>query len=227
MNKRITTFVEDLASVSLPNVFNPYADFCPDFDMQDAKTIRKQNLLKAINSAIRQEATSLWIAQDLGYRGGRRTGLALTDEAHLVEHGQMLGQHPFLKATRGPVVAERTAEVVWRALRSINQPVLLWNVFPLHPHLPAQPMSNRCHTRAEREIGLGFLKELLDLLEPKLVIAIGSQASAALRHLGVECFLARHPSYGGQSDFFRAISASYDCKILAKRASDETSLFES
>jgi len=28
-------------------------------------------------------SNTIWMGRDLGYRGGRRTGLALTDEAHL------------------------------------------------------------------------------------------------------------------------------------------------
>jgi hypothetical protein len=48
-------------------------------------------------------------------------------------------------------VAERTSTVVWDMLARIGERVLLWNAFPLHPHEPGNPLSNRVHTRAERE----------------------------------------------------------------------------
>ncbi|WP_439952990.1 hypothetical protein, partial [Escherichia coli] len=76
---------------------------------------------------------SIWIARDLGYRGGRRTGLALTDEAHLSAHAGLYGQLPLARATRGPAMTERTATVIWQVLRDLRRPIFLWNVFPLHP----------------------------------------------------------------------------------------------
>ena len=55
------------------------------------------------------------------------------------------------RATRGPVMGERTARVIWQALSDLQRPVFLWNVFPLHPFECGDPMSNRCHTRTERQ----------------------------------------------------------------------------
>ena len=206
-------FVNALAGVSLPNVFNPYAEVCPFSDRSNAPMIRSRNLKRALSSAIEIGVASVWIAQDLGYRGGRRTGLALTDEAHLAEHGHMLSTEPFLKATRGPALAERTANVVWHALRNINQPILLWNVFPLHPHQFSEPLSNRCHSRFERAIGLKFLSRLLDIVNPELVVTIGLQAESALRQIHVRSERARHPSYGGQKSFLASMSELYGCPI--------------
>src|SRR5262249_29263157 len=89
---------------------------------------------------------SIWIARDLGYRGGRRTGLPLTDEVHLPTFSHVFGGLKVHRATIGPPVAERTAAIVWRMLRCISVPVFLWNVFPFHPYLPGEPLSNRCHS---------------------------------------------------------------------------------
>jgi hypothetical protein len=219
MNRKISSFVDSLAQVSLPSVFNPYADLCPVFDRNDANVIRMRNLKQALNRAVDVGATSVWVAQDLGYRGGRRTGLALTDEAHLAQHGLMLQAKPFTKATNGPVVVERTAEIVWHALGTIGKPVLLWNVFPLHPHLPGDPLSNRCHTKTERLLGLEFLQQLFEILRPELVVSIGLQAEKALRQLDVSCERARHPSYGGQREFLNSINSLYGCSIRLKSES--------
>ena len=76
----------------------------------------------------------MWVARDLGYRGGRRTGIPITDEFHLQQAGAMMGGVELVRATLGAPVAERTSTVVWDMLGRIGEPILLWNAFPLHPH---------------------------------------------------------------------------------------------
>jgi hypothetical protein len=91
-------------------------------------------------------------------------------------------------------------------IRQLRTPVFTWNVFPLHPHEKGKPLTNRCHTRAERLAARPLLLELLDLLRPTTIVAIGNDAELGLLDLGVECLKVRHPSYGGISDFERGIS---------------------
>jgi hypothetical protein len=223
---RARKFVEELAAIHLPDVFNPYADVCLNSDQADAPAIRRRNLEHALRSALTLKVTSIWIAQDLGYRGGRRTGLALTDEAHLNHHGQMLNVQTFQKATHGPQVRERTATVIWHALQSIKQPVFLWNVFPFHPHLPADPMSNRCHNSMERVVGLQFLDHLLKALQPSVIVTIGEKSSEALRISSIDNASVRHPSYGGQASFLGSIATIYDCTIPSPKHAYESELFQ-
>jgi hypothetical protein len=111
------------------------------------------------------------------------------------------------RATLGPVVAERTAAIVWRVLSRVGQPVVLWNIFPLHPHEAGDPFSNRCHTRAEREATWPLLTELIDMIRPKQMVAIGRDAGLALSTIDVPVHVVRHPSYGGQSQFVAGICA--------------------
>lgn len=204
------SFVEALAELRFKDTFNPYSDACAEFDFEDAAAIRRRNLRLVLDAAIQHGADSIWIARDLGYRGGRRTGLALTDEAHLSDHSGLYGELPLSRATKGPALAERTATVIWQTLNRINRPVFLWNVFPLHPHEPDDPHSNRCHTRAEREACRPLLTWLLEVLEPREVVAIGRDAQLALADLGIAAQQVRHPSYGGQSDFIAGMENLYD-----------------
>ncbi len=216
---RAQAFVDKLAGLRFDNAFNPYAEACPDHDRKDAAAIRKRNLKLVLDAALRNGVDSVWIARDLGYKGGRRTGLPLTDEVHLAWYAALLATPPLKRATNGQVVAERTATVVWHTLRSISRPIFLWNVFPLHPHAPADPMSNRSHTRAERESCRPLLLCLLDMLQPNTVVAIGRNAHAALRDLGIAAFTVRHPSYGGESDFVSGLTALYKLPELADQPS--------
>lgn len=204
----VSRFVGHVADYNSPYVFNPYRDTCPHADQVGAPRIRRGNLERALAACIRLRVDTIWIARDLGYRGGRRTGLALTDEANLGGYGSLLDVR-LERATQGPIVAERTAAVVWQIIRSFNRPIFLWNVFPFHPHEHENPLSNRCHTRAEREACKPLLLELLALLQPQTVIAIGNDAEAGLCDLGVKASRVRHPSYGGKADFVSGLSRLY------------------
>jgi hypothetical protein len=203
-------FVEALTAIHLEDVFNPYSDRCMLHDRADAAERRRANLLAVVEAACEDGIDSVWIARDLGYRGGRRTGLPLTDEIHLQTFSEIYGGLALSRATTGPPVAERTAAIIWRVLTQINRPVFLWNIFPLHPFEPGDPLSNRCHTRAEREVFQDLLFTLLEMLHPKSIIAIGRDAHQSLVDLAIDCHAVRHPSYGGQTEFIRGMNELYN-----------------
>lgn len=201
----------------MDHVFNPYRDRCVVHDLDEAPNLRAAALLKVLKAAVRVEIDALWIGRDLGYRGGRRTGLALTDDVHLFTHATRWNLR-VERATTGLIVAERTAAVIWAMLSQLPAPIFLWNVFPFHPHDAGDPFTNRAHTRREREVGEEFLAELLGMLGPRRLVAIGNNAAqAAERFAGrVEVIHVRHPSYGGQRDFIRQIRSLYDLKANAE-----------
>jgi hypothetical protein len=211
--REIADFVGRMTALSFEHAFNPYADACDQYDKRDAPFIRRRNLSLVLNAAMISGVDSIWVARDLGYRGGRRTGLALTDEIHLTDHAALLGAAPLTRATNGPQVGERTARVIWQVLNSLQRPIFLWNVFPFHPHEPDDPMSNRCHTGEERQLCLPLLSWLIDKLNPRSVVAIGRDAETALSHLNISVCKVRHPSYGGQAEFVSGVRAHYHTAI--------------
>ncbi|CAH0351852.1 MULTISPECIES: uracil-DNA glycosylase [unclassified Sphingobium] len=202
-------FVSTLAATELPSVFNPWRDRCAVHDRRDAAAKRRDNLERLLTAALDAKVETIWIARDLGYRGGRRTGVPLTDEIHLDRAGALMGGIALQRATQGPAVAERTAAIVWRVLEQIGQPVMLWNVFPFHPHEAGDPLSNRCHTRGEREATWPLLQALIAMLQPQRIVAIGRDAHLALGDVGIPTTAVRHPSYGGQRDFIEGMFAMY------------------
>ena len=204
-----TEFVRALEASSLPNVFNPWRDHCAAYDLGNAAALRRENLRLFLDRAISTSVSTMWIGRDLGYRGGRRTGVPLTDEVHLASAAALFGNINLVRATDGPIMAERTAAVVWRVLQQVRQPVVLWNVFPFHPHLTDDPMSNRCHTRAERAQTWPLLKSLIEMIQPNRIVAIGGDARQALAELGVIADSVRHPSYGGQAQFVAGMHELY------------------
>lgn len=206
-------FVNSLCSLSFPNTFNPYSSRCPVHDRADAPSRRMAALTRMLVAASECEVDSIWIGRDLGHRGGRRTGLALTDDLHITAHADRWS----IKAnrpTKGDPVAERTAAVIWQILSRIELPIFLWNVFPLHPHEADEPFTNRAHNSKERAAGEEVLAELIRLLRPGRVVAVGNDAAKSLRKIApdIECLVFRHPSYGGQNIFLRQVRETYQCQ---------------
>jgi hypothetical protein len=67
-----SAFIDALAALRFSDTFNPYTDACPDHDGVDAPHIRRENLRLVLEAALAGGVDSIWIARDLGYRGGRR-----------------------------------------------------------------------------------------------------------------------------------------------------------
>lgn len=207
-------FVRRLSEIKTKNSFNPYSDVCSIHDVRGADKLRMTLLLEVLNKASKEGVDAIWIGRDLGYRGGRRTGLALTDEVHADAYAKRWNLTA-AKTTRGEPFKERTATVIWDALECIQDNVFLWNVFPLHPHDEGAPFTNRTHNSLERQIGEAILGELIALVRPRRLIAVGNDAVGSIARVAVEIpsIKVRHPSYGGQTEFTKKICELYGIKI--------------
>jgi hypothetical protein len=205
--------INSLLLLNFKNCFNPYVDFCPTYDSEDAPLKRRGMLLRILNKACMSKDLSLWIGRDLGYRGGRRTGMALTDDINFHSHGKRWDLD-LVRPTHGVPCSERTATVIWDQLSMIDKeknPIFLWNVFPLHPFEEGFPFTNRSHNALERRAGEQVLMQLFELLNPTRIVAIGNDAAASVHRIAPDLptVHVRHPSYGGQTDFTRAIRKLY------------------
>ncbi|MBX9665042.1 MAG: hypothetical protein K5Q19_17080, partial [Novosphingobium sp.] len=81
-----TQFVSELSAIRFPNAFNPYSDACPVHDVPDAPAMRSAILTQILEAAEAASVDAIWVGRDLGFRGGRRTGMALTDDVHFHDH---------------------------------------------------------------------------------------------------------------------------------------------
>jgi len=213
-------FVSTVRGIGFRNVFNPYSDRCIVYDKVEAPSSRSAILNAILGAASSQGIHSIWIGRDLGHRGGRRTGLALTDDVHVAAHAARWGIET-RRCTKGLPIKERTAAITWSMLDEIKLPVFLWNVFPFHPHEPGLPFTNRSHSASEREVGEEILAELLMLLRPERIIAIGGDAARCGERLAPgKCLKVRHPSYGGQAEFLRQMSDLYGTRCSEKLQPD-------
>ncbi|MCH4565501.1 uracil-DNA glycosylase [Halomonas sp. EGI 63088] len=204
-----------LKNIQFENTFNPYFERCPVYDLQDAPELRRHYLKEMLDRASDIELDAIWVGRDLGYRGGRRTGLALTDDVHFADHLQRW-RLDVQRPTHGKPVAERTAAAIWDILLRVRVPVFLWNVFPLHPFNEGDPFSNRAHNARERRAGAEILIKMVELLQPKRIIAIGNDAYNVLSGVFAEDFVykARHPSYGGQTEFLAIMNSLYASQLV-------------
>lgn len=210
------SFVEQLSQITFSGVFNPYRDLCQDHDHSESPTIRRSNLRRYLDTAAKEGVESVWLGRDCGYRGGRRTGIALTDEIQLEVMGRLFGISGLKKATAGLPVKERTATEVWKIIREVDARVFLWNVFPFHPFEEGNPMSNRRHSAREFNSCRDALCCLLEWLRPRRIVALGADAHNAVRRLGFAVSPVRHPSYGGHIEFALAMRKLYGSREVGR-----------
>lgn len=206
----INAFLNDLTAYEADRVFNPWTMNCEAVDVEDSFGVRRENLRAVLCACADADEVDVWIGRDLGWRGGRRTGVALVDESSLDDYALSIEVTKLKKATTGPAMRERTATEIHLARARVSRKLFFWNVFPFHPHESGKPQSNRMHTRRERDVGLGFLTAVLALLPVSRVVTIGKDATHAFQATGLSCCSVRHPSYGGQREFHRQIDAHYE-----------------
>jgi uracil-DNA glycosylase len=211
-------FVKAVAALRFENCFNPYVDRCETHDQPDAPQQRASALSGILERAMATPIDAIWVGRDLGYRGGRRTGLALTDDVNVSRHSQRWGM-VLDRPTTGAAVKERTAAVIWTMLDQIEAGIFLWNVFPLHPHEAENPFSNRQHNARERSAGEDLLRALITLLRPSRIVAVGNDASSAANRVANDTpvICVRHPSYGGQTQFLQQICDLYGIEPRSPR----------
>ena len=158
-------------------------------------------------------ARILLIAEAAGYQGCRFTGIPITCERMLLDaHKQIssaiiLGRRgertsrpdcPFMtsRPQQEKGMNEPTDTYVWGAIVDNGldpQDVLLWNIFPFHPHKKS-PFSNRTPSDAELAAGLSYAKALLSLCRPDIrVAAIGRKSAETLETSGIPAVAMRHP----------------------------------
>ncbi len=148
----------------------------------------------------------LLVGEAPGERGCARTGIPFTDERILCG-----GSHPFLRSLRpglrvAGTTAESTAGIVWNHLSECSLVPAFWNAVPFHPRSTIK--ANRAPTSTEIHVGQIFLEQILQVLSPGSVVAVGRTAERAIARLGLRDFQAvRHPSHGGKREFLEGLTS--------------------
>ena len=185
--------LEGLRTASIGSAFNLYAG--------EDGAVRLSNLRAYL--AERRGADVVALGEAAGYQGMRWSGIAFTSERDLARWG------PPYRATsdRPNGWSEPSGTIVHRVLEELDaeRRVILWNTVPHHPHQPGRPLSNRRPTVGEVAAGAAFAERLIELVQPRLVLAVGRIAEGVL---GERAAYIRHPANGGASAFAAGITAA-------------------
>lgn len=179
-------------------LFNPYRDRHDTLDRPDAPAVRRDNLRRYL---ARYEARPpvFLLLEAPGPWGCRFTGVPITSEAQLVDETFPLAGRP---TSTGPAPhAEYSAGIFWRVMQPYFPAFFIWNSVPMHPHRPGEPLTIRTPTRREIDTFAPLVAQLLQVLQPRHVLAVGRKAERTLRQSGAEGRYIRHPSQGGARAF--------------------------
>ena len=204
----ITVLVDDLAA--LPGgerLFNPYT---PDDD--PAAALRRANLARYLTDMRAHEPRWLLLFEAPGYRGCALSGIPVTSERIMltgIDKWGLFGAGYQPTSDHPEGVAEMTATILWEALPAyLDQPPLIWNTVPLHPHKRGDRQSNRPPLVGEIRMGQPFVERIMALFGFERVFAVGRKAERTLNELGIATTYLRHPSQGGKAKFIAGLKAA-------------------
>jgi uracil-DNA glycosylase len=188
----------ELPRLRIGATFNQDAESGPD-DLPGAAAIRVENLRAYL--AERAGADVVCLGEAGGYQGMRWSGIAFTSERNLLGWGL-----PYRPTCAARTWSEPSGTIVHKVLEELGaeRRVILWNTVPTHPHRPGVPLSNRRPTIAEVEAGAPLAMRLIELVQPRTVVAVGRIAESVLPSGTV---YVRHPANAGGPAFREGMRA--------------------
>jgi uracil-DNA glycosylase len=208
MDAGIRLLLDQLAALpGSDRLFNPYAESQPGGET------RRQNCALYLDDMLKRQPQTVMVFEAPGYRGCRFSGVPVTSERIMlrgIEQWGLFGEGYCPTSDIPGGYAEMTATILWEALQQYaDQPPLIWNTVPLHPHQPGKALSNRTPTIGEQRAGAALIDDVIALFRPSRVLAVGRTAQNMLAERGVDALPLRHPSQGGKPDFVRALREAY------------------
>lgn len=189
---------------STDELFNPYGDVHEEIDRPDAARIRRANLKSYLHCYDAQPPLFL-LAEAPGPWGCRFSGVPFVSEAQLTDTDFPIDGRASSRNTEPH--REYSGSIYWRVLQPYFPHFFTWNSVPLHPHDAGDPLTIRTPRRSEVARYESVLADLLDLLQPARIVAVGRKAERALCEVDADCTYVRHPSQGGAKKFEAGILA--------------------
>lgn len=204
MNKKLKLIISELSKQSFEDSFNPYKDTCDYFDAKNSYKVRKKNLEEYLEYFSKLNTIDLWIGRDLGYKGGRRTGIPFTSENNIEKLNLKLGLNLKILSNSKIISSEVSANTIWEIFNDLPSNIIFWNIYPFHPYETNNQLTNRKFNREEEIFGLRILELLITSLNIKRIICIGNDSVNSLKKIkfvDIPIASVRHPSYGGITIF--------------------------
>lgn len=203
------------ASGTPGRLVNPYATET-EHDTPGAPAIRRANLRAALDSVARSAPGGrpdvLVVAEAPGPWGCRFSGIPFTNERQLVDPEFPVDGAPSSRqfAETGEPITEYSGTIYWNAMLPRWGRFWTWNAVPFHPHKVDHPLTIRTPTVREVRRWHGVLRELVTILAPKAVVAVGRKAEGALQAIDADPVYVRHPSQGGATLFREGMAELWD-----------------
>lgn len=179
-------------------LFNPYRDARDDLDRPGAAATRRGNMHNYLACYTKRPPLFL-LAEAPGPWGCRFSGVPLVSESQLADDDFPIDGRPTSRESKPH--REYSASIYWRVLKPYFPHFFTWNSVPFHPHDADDPLTIRTPRRSEVAQYEGMLADLLDVLRPERVLAVGRKAERALNGIDATCTYIRHPSQGGAKKF--------------------------
>jgi hypothetical protein len=180
-------------------LFNQFNESVVGLDVVDGHMIRRQNLKNYIAS-FKEWPSAIVIGEAPYVWGCRFSGIPFTSERQLCDN-----QLPFEGAQsssgRRPH-AEKAATVFRQTLSERSGEFFVWNCVPFFPYRQNNLLSKRAPAVHEIKLCSDLLKDLVEILEPKKIFAVGRKAEYALKLIGCD-----------SRQFDRAIKEHLQCSI--------------
>ena len=201
VQEQIRAFVELLARTETGPASTNFFDYS-----DGGNALRRRNLELYLLQMRERRPSVLLVGEAPGYRGMRMTGVPFSNPA--IVEGRVdpfglfgPGRGFVLPPDAGAVAAEPTATVMWDVLAELGFLPLLWSAYPLHPHQPGRPLSNRTPSAAEIRAGLPLWQELARIFGIGNVVAVGNIGHRSVLAGGHSAPKVRHPAHGGKVKF--------------------------
>lgn len=192
-------------------LFNQYNDRDTRVDLPNAADIRRQSLYNYFKS-FPKKPTVILIGEAPGPWGCRFSGIPFTGERQLLNHElpfigyQSSRNKPKLNVRKSTPYVSNSARIFWSVMKKYHPQFFVWNCVPIHPYKHNNMLSVRTPISKEVKHYSNLLSEILSILKPKHIVAVGKKAEFSLDQLNIPCVYVRHPSQGGASKFKKGIA---------------------
>ena len=200
---------------STPGFFNQYKNRDLSVDVACAARIRRKNLFGYFHS-FQTIPPVLLLGEAPGPWGCRFSGIPFTGERQLLAHSlpfsgkQSSRCDPLIGVRRKAPYISNSARLFWSTMLRYYPLFLVWNTVPFHPYKTGNILSVRTPTTGEILKYSDTLVQMVSILRPKKIVAVGRKAQFSLRNLGIRCDYVRHPSQGGAVKFRKGIERALD-----------------
>jgi len=169
--------------------------------------LRRANLDRYLR-AVAPAADTVLVAEAPGWRGMTNTGVPFTSMRELTDPDGLYRDVPFALPAEPTAPWEASSRVVHAALRDWRGPLpVTWAVFPHHPFVAPDRLTNRTPRPAEVRAGAPVALALAEAMGARRFVAVGRKAQGALAAAGIDAVAVRHPAQGGAALFTAQLAA--------------------